>query len=72
MLERRKKQLRMDGVDPEKIQGIAQSVIENLREKKLSIQESQIVINEVGCALTELEKRSPETLLNTLPIQYHL
>lgn len=72
MLERRKTQLRMDGVDPEKIQKIAQSMLKDLQEKELSIQESHIVINEVGCALTELEKRSPKTLLNTLPIQYHL
>lgn len=69
MTERTKQSLRLEGIDPEKMEKIATESFAKFSDLGLSIKETEVVIHVLGCILKNVKERSPSTFLNTIPIQ---
>lgn len=65
-MERRKQQLKQEGIDVDKIERFANKVMENT----FTVKEAELVVSNLSCAIKELKKHRTDTILNTI-IQNH-
>lgn len=59
--ERRKKQLKREGVRTEEVKSMAKKFIGSMGSKGMSIREGVLVANEMDCILTEMSKCNPNS-----------
>lgn len=59
--ERRRKQLKSEGVDVELVEKIAGDFIDQMKENGLTIQEGVLVIKKMDCILSEMTKCNPNS-----------
>ena len=66
LTERRKQQLRLDGINTERIEKITDNIIEEMRKCEVTIQESKVIVCKLNCIIKNIEKRSSDTPLNKI------
>lgn len=64
--KRRKQQLIMEGIDPEKIEENVQFLFQEMRKRHLTLKEAQIVVSNLDCIIRKLEKRNPDIPLSAI------
>ncbi len=68
-MERRKQQLKQEGIDVDKIERFANKVMENM-ENTFTVKEAELVVSNLSYAIKKLKKHRTDTILNTI-IQNH-
>ncbi|WFR55392.1 hypothetical protein QA584_17475 [Anaerocolumna sp. AGMB13025] len=66
MTERRKQQLRLEGINIEKILEMTENIIREMQMHKVTVKESKLIINELSCVIANIEKRSSDTPLSEI------
>lgn len=66
MTERRKQQLRLEGINIEKILEMTENIIREMQMHKVTVKESKLIINELSCVIANIEKRSSDRPLSEI------
>ncbi|KAF5044730.1 hypothetical protein DSECCO2_488690 [anaerobic digester metagenome] len=59
--ERRRMQLKREGVHTEEVESTAKSFIESMKIQEMSLQEGALVLEEMDCILSEMRKCNPNS-----------
>lgn len=70
MTERRIRQLKAEGIKPEKLEEKSAEILKNLSDNGFTLHESEILISILNCKLIEMKQRSPATKISEI-IQYN-
>lgn len=62
LTDRRKRQLISDGVDVGKVEKMVPRILQELSAEHYTLQEAQILLSELDCALFEIKKTQSERL----------
>lgn len=66
-VDRKERHRRELGISMEKINNMKQEIYNAMCENGVTIAEARIIITELGCMISEAEKRSPNTRLSEIP-----
>ncbi|MEG0216487.1 MAG: hypothetical protein RR685_10200 [Hungatella sp.] len=69
MMDRRKQQLKLEGIETEKIETKAQEYIRILADGGYTVYEAELVIKQMDCILNEGSKCNPPELLKNVITQ---
>lgn len=66
-VDRRERHRRELGISTEKINNMKLQIYNAMCENGVTIAEASVIVTELGCMISEAEKRSPNTKLNDIP-----